>query len=199
MGSTPSHARCPLVKGYSYDTRARRDRVHAPRHLRDPTATRRNVYPQSRHHRDPRTHLRSLGARRDARLKPCTFQKRTVTDQGRPRYGSTALSGKSKGKEDTYSLPLSMYSAQGVLRQDPGCAAESPAEARTCGKQAFAKYVCCGDVGVLRCGCGRQVRKCGCAPDCADQLAEVQLCRTRGFHDRCDHCRRRTDRVDAGE
>ena len=32
-----------------------------------------------------------------------------------------------------YPFPLSMYSAPGGLRQDPGDAAESLAEARTCG------------------------------------------------------------------
>jgi helix-turn-helix protein len=37
------------------------------------------------------------------------------------------------GKESTHSFPLSTYSAPGDLRQDPGRAAESPAEARTCG------------------------------------------------------------------
>ena len=36
-----------------------------------------------------------------------------------------------KGKESTHSLPLSTYSAPGGLRQDPGRAADSPAEART--------------------------------------------------------------------
>jgi hypothetical protein len=49
---------------------------------------------------------------------------------------------KGKGKEVTRSLPLSMYSAPGGLRQDPGRVAESPAEARTCGNQGFAEYVC---------------------------------------------------------
>jgi ABC-type oligopeptide transport system ATPase subunit len=34
-----------------------------------------------------------------------------------------------KGKESTHSFPLSTYSAPGGLRQDPGRAAESPAEA----------------------------------------------------------------------
>ncbi len=38
-----------------------------------------------------------------------------------------------KGEGITYSVPLSTYSAPGGLRQDPGRAAESPAEARTCG------------------------------------------------------------------
>jgi len=50
------------------------------------------------------------------------------------------LTSKGKGKEVTYSLPLSTYSALGALRQDPGRAAESPAEARTCGNRGFAKY-----------------------------------------------------------
>ena len=38
-----------------------------------------------------------------------------------------------KGKE-TCSFPLPTYSEPGGLRQDPGRAAESPAEARTCGR-----------------------------------------------------------------
>jgi hypothetical protein len=49
---------------------------------------------------------------------------------------------KGKGKEVTRSLPLSMYSAPGGLRQDPGRVAQSPAEARTCGNQGVAKCVC---------------------------------------------------------
>jgi hypothetical protein len=36
-----------------------------------------------------------------------------------------------KGKKNTHSLPLSTYSAPGGLRQDPGRAAESSAEAGT--------------------------------------------------------------------
>jgi hypothetical protein len=36
----------------------------------------------------------------------------------------------AKGKERTHSSPLSMYSAPGGLRQDPGRAAESPTEAK---------------------------------------------------------------------
>jgi hypothetical protein len=94
---------------------------------------------------------------------------------------------KGKGKEVTHSLPLSMYSAPGGLRQDPGRVAESPAEARTCGNQG-AKYVClstyepCGTSNRRwdsRCGCGHSARRSGCAPpDCAEQLAEMQPCGT---------------------
>ena len=40
--------------------------------------------------------------------------------------------GQKRERSDS-SLPLSTYSAPGGLRQDPGRAAESPAEARTCG------------------------------------------------------------------
>ncbi|MFF1655068.1 glycosyltransferase [Streptomyces sp. NPDC058255] len=40
---------------------------------------------------------------------------------------------KGKGKEVSHSLPLSTYSAPGGLRQGPGGAAESPAEAGICG------------------------------------------------------------------
>jgi hypothetical protein len=39
----------------------------------------------------------------------------------------------TKGKESTHSFRLSIYGAPGGLRQDPGRAAESLAEARTCG------------------------------------------------------------------
>ncbi len=42
-------------------------------------------------------------------------------------------SGTIKGNESTHSPPLSIYSAPGDLRQDPGRAVESPAETRTCG------------------------------------------------------------------
>jgi hypothetical protein len=38
-------------------------------------------------------------------------------------------------EEIPHSPPLSTYSAPGVLRQDPGRVAESPAEAGTCGNQ----------------------------------------------------------------
>jgi uncharacterized protein with GYD domain len=38
-----------------------------------------------------------------------------------------------KARRVTHSLPLSTYTALGGLRQDPGRAAESLAEARTCG------------------------------------------------------------------
>src|SRR5205807_1479398 len=48
----------------------------------------------------------------------------------------------AEGKMSADSLPLSTYSALGALRQDPGRAAESSAEARTCGNQGFARYVC---------------------------------------------------------
>ncbi len=53
-----------------------------------------------------------------------------------------ARTAKGKGKEVTHSSPLSVYSAPGGLRQAPGRAVESPAEARTCGKRGFATYVC---------------------------------------------------------
>ncbi len=60
-----------------------------------------------------------------------------------------------KGKEGTHSSPLSTYSAQGDLRQDPGRAVESPAEARTCGHGSHEVRVLlstmgsCGDVEPL--------------------------------------------------
>jgi hypothetical protein len=65
------------------------------------------------------------------------------------KTGDNLRTAKGKGKEVTRSLPLSMYSAPGGLRQDPGRVAESPGEARTCGNQGFAKYVCsCRRVGL---------------------------------------------------
>jgi hypothetical protein len=94
---------------------------------------------------------------------------------------------KGKGKEVTRSLPLSMYSAPGGLRQDPGRVAESPTEARTCGNQGFAKYVCsCRRVGLAERrtnggtrGAVAGTRRGGAgvrAADCAEQLAEMQPC-----------------------
>ena len=83
-------------------------------------------------------------------------------------------------------MPFSRYSASGALRQDPGRAAESPAEARTCGNQGFAKYVCFVDVWVSRDveppvglavrlrALDAEVRVCA-PPDCAEQLAECNL------------------------
>jgi hypothetical protein len=95
---------------------------------------------------------------------------------------------KGNGKEAvTRSLPLSTYSAPGTLRQDPGRAAESPAEARTCGDQGSRSTCALVDVWVsqeveppvglavrLR-ALGAQVRVC-VPPDCAEQLAEMQPC-----------------------
>jgi len=48
----------------------------------------------------------------------------------RARHSHRTTQG--KGKEVTHSLPLSMYSALGALRQDPSCAADSPPN---CAKQ----------------------------------------------------------------
>jgi hypothetical protein len=71
---------------------------------------------------------------------------------------------KGKGKEVTHSLPLSTYSAPGALRQDPGCAAELSAEARTCGNQGAAACRIAGGtrgaVAGTRCG-GAGVRAAG--------------------------------------
>ncbi len=47
--------------------------------------------------------------------------------------GWPAHSRTMKGQESNHSFPLSIYSAPGDLRQDPGRAAESLAEARTYG------------------------------------------------------------------
>ena len=106
----------------------------------------------------------------------CRFVRRLSVHSGRKRQGVTR------------SLPLSMYSAPGGLRQDPGRAAESPAEARTCGNQGVAKYVRpCRRMGLAgrrtaggtRGAVAHSVRRCGCLrapPDCAEQLAEMQPC-----------------------
>jgi hypothetical protein len=59
--------------------------------------------------------------------------------------GSLAVIARDAGKESVYSFPLSTYSALGDLRQDPGRAAESLAEARTCGNGS-SECVCCVDV-----------------------------------------------------
>ena len=94
---------------------------------------------------------------------------------------------KEKGKEVTHSLPLSTYSAPGALRQDPGRAAESPAEARTCGNQGFAKYACpCRRIGLA-------------GPGLRGATGRNATLLYGGIHDRCDRCRRRTDRLDAGQ
>ena len=94
---------------------------------------------------------------------------------------------KSKGKEVTYSLPLSTYSARGALRQGPAHGAESSTEARTWGNQGFAKYVRLYRLWVLRDvkppvglavwlrARGAEVRVCA-PPDCVEQLAEMQPC-----------------------
>jgi hypothetical protein len=67
----------------------------------------------------------------------CRFVRRLSVRSGRKRQGVAR------------SLPLPIYSALGGLRQDPGRVAQSPAEARTCGNQGVAKYVCsCRRVGL---------------------------------------------------
>src|SRR5581483_3880116 len=109
-----------------------------------------------------------------ARRSPSAQAHRTPSSISMPMrsVGATLTGGKSqrqevvrpqrttkgKGKEATRSLPLSPYSAPGGLRQALGRAAESPAEATTCGNQDS------------RSTCAR-----GCAqPDRAEQLAEMQ-------------------------
>src|SRR3954452_23888361 len=49
--------------------------------------------------------------------------------------GSCTSTADDKGKGEN-SFPFPTYSARGDLRQDPGRAAESPAEARTCGDRS---------------------------------------------------------------
>jgi hypothetical protein len=55
----------------------------------------------------------------------------TLLDRMLTATGARDRPGKTNGKE-IFPSPLSTYSALGVLRQDPCCAAQSPAEARTC-------------------------------------------------------------------
>src|SRR6202023_870121 len=88
-----------------------------------------------------------------------------------------------KGKESTHSSPVSTYSAPGDLRQDPGRAVESPAEARTYGhggremRVLLSTYGGRGDVeplvglAVRLRALGAEVRVCA-PPDCAERLAE---------------------------
>jgi len=99
-------------------------------------------------------------------------------DQPQPRNSAT---GEWKG---AHSFPLSTYSAPGGLRQDAGRAAESPAEARTCGNGSrevrvlLSTYDSRGGVEPLVAlavrlrELGAQVRVCA-PPDCAERLAEV--------------------------
>ena len=56
--------------------------------------------------------------------------------------GGCPSTADEKGQGVARSLPLLIYRAPGGLRQDPGRVAQSPAEARTCGNQGVAKYVC---------------------------------------------------------
>src|SRR5580704_2096567 len=57
--------------------------------------------------------------------------------------GSYPSTADDKGKENTHSSPLSIYSAPGGLRQDPGRAAEWLTEARTCGMGVAKCVRCC--------------------------------------------------------
>jgi len=79
---------------------------------------------------------------------------------------------KGKGKEVTRSLPLSMYSAPGGLRQDPGRVAESPAEAKSTRiRDSRSTCAFCPRVGLAgrrtaggtRGAVAHSVRRCGCA------------------------------------
>jgi hypothetical protein len=91
-----------------------------------------------------------------------------------------------KGKEVAHSLPLSTYSAPGVLRQDPGRAAESPAEARTCGyvrnSRSRELLSTCGSRGASNpVGPAERLQardaeaQAHPLPDSTEQLAEIQL------------------------
>src|SRR5688500_8203638 len=85
-------------------------------------------------------------------------------------------------ERSTHSFPLSTYSAPGGLRQEPGRAAESPAEARTYGNGSrrmgvlVSTYGSRGDVepmvglAVRLQALGAGVRTCA-PPDLADRLA----------------------------
>ncbi|MBF6222011.1 helix-turn-helix domain containing protein [Nocardia abscessus] len=91
---------------------------------------------------------------------------------------------KSKGKEVAHSLPLSTYSAPRALRQGPGSAAQSPAEARCCGNRGRAQ-----DAWVWReveppvalaVRCGHTGRDGGCARH-RTHAEHRPIC--KGFHD----------------
>ena len=77
---------------------------------------------------------------------------RTYRRTRRPAASRGGCPSTADGKEKARSYALlatPIYSALGGLRQDPGRAAQSPAEAGTCGDQEFAKYVCrCRRVGL---------------------------------------------------
>ncbi len=78
---------------------------------------------------------------------PCfrgaTYQTAFTSEDPLLRHVRTrAKSPQTNGVRGCHSLPPSTYSAPGALRQDQGRAAETSAEARTCGNQGFAKYVC---------------------------------------------------------
>ena len=90
----------------------------------------------------------------------------------RGRGHPAAAGGQKKRQGDRARLPLSTYSASGGLRQDPGRAAESSAEARTCGNGSrevrvlLSTYGSRGDVEPMV-GLAVQLRALG---------AEVRVC-----------------------
>jgi hypothetical protein len=130
--------------------------------------------------------------REQGNLDEALAELRRAADAG-DRDAREQRTAKEKARRFTRSLPLLIYSAPGGLRQDPGRVAQSPAEARTCGHQGFAKYVCSCHVWVSRDveppvglavrlrALGAEVRVCA-PPDCAEQLAEMQPAEW-GFHD----------------
>src|SRR3954468_3551526 len=62
-------------------------------------------------------------------------------------FVAAASTTNDKGKGEN-SFPFPTYSARGDLRQDPGRAAESPAEARTCGNRSGFSALVSADIAI---------------------------------------------------
>lgn len=77
-----------------------------------------------------------------ARAIGCSTPKSSVNAVDSPMAAISA-GRKNKGKEVTHSLPLSTYSAVGGLRQGPGHATQSHAEATSCGNGRLTKCMFC--------------------------------------------------------
>ncbi len=149
-GARPRRSRRPLAR-----LSPRRRSRGAPTPRACPTRT---VHARPRTGR-PGPRRASGRDRRHARTRRAWWRWRGRRPVSRPEARPCPDAGTEfETSADVNFLPLSTYSAQGALRQDPDRAAESPAEARTCGNQD-ARSRCAG----------------GCAPpDGADQLAEKQ-------------------------
>jgi hypothetical protein len=75
-----------------------------------------------------RARIERLMPEAEGRSRPWRYQREVVEGD---RFPLSIRGGRKNAKESTRSLPLSEYSAPGGLRQGPGHAAASPAEART--------------------------------------------------------------------